>query len=239
MPTGAVAATGCFSNAGRSRRCGGDAQARPEPPSSVGTGRNTLVETTGHMGFSFAMKGNTQSRQGNMGFPVAGRSVWRSNSACALEARAVEGPGIRRDAGLRAVPCSPKATQQAIDFSAVAEALAVSQVTGTRTNRIDRGQVTTATPAKLDFRTAEAAGEGLRTRFPREALRVSVRACRHGVERIGATENRLPRRSKIDCASTGSGEPEARFRCAARPGRRRARRPVDSPRDSSARSGTA
>ena len=118
-----------------------------------------------------------------------------------------EGPGIRGDAGLRAVPCSPKAAQQTIDFSAVAEALAVNQVTGTRTNRIDRGQVTTATPAKLDFRTAEAAGEGLRTRCPREALRVSVRACRHGVGWAGATENRPPRRAIIGCACSGSVEP--------------------------------
>ena len=111
------------------------------------------------------------------------------------------------DTDLRAVPCGPKAGRQAIDFSAVAEALAVSQVTGTRTNRIDKGQVTTATPAKLDFRTAEAAGEGLRTRCPREALRVSVRACRHGVERIGATENRLPRRAMIDRTSSGGFPP--------------------------------
>ena len=47
-------------------------------------------------------------------------------------------------------------------------------------DRIDTGQVTTATPAVLDFRAAEATDEGLQTRCPREALRVWCvgRVCR-------------------------------------------------------------
>lgn len=42
-------------------------------------------------------------------------------------------------------------------------------------NRIDSGQVTTATPARLDFRAAFAADEGLQTRLSAESLPSMVR----------------------------------------------------------------
>lgn len=74
MPTGDATATGRCSSTGKRRHCGMDARARPEPPSSVGTGRSTFVETMKHMGFSFAMKGNAKVRPagGELGVPRFG-----------------------------------------------------------------------------------------------------------------------------------------------------------------------
>ena len=113
------------------------------------------------------------------------------------------------DTGLRAVHCGPKAARHTFDFSSRLKSSRGQLMTEIRTFRIDRGQVTTATPARLDFRTAEAAGEGLRTRCPREAWRVSVRACRRGIASIGATENQPPQRSMIDRKSSAAVSPGA------------------------------
>ena len=86
----AAAIRGC-SRTGSSRPCTMDAQARPDPPSSVGTGRGAFVRVTGNMGFSFAMKGNA-SPGGELGVPRSGSSARRSGSAARQAARRLKAP---------------------------------------------------------------------------------------------------------------------------------------------------
>lgn len=108
------------------------------------------------------------------------------------------------------------AARQALNVSPKAEHALGQRADRTRTNRIDHRQVTTATPAGLDFRAAEAAGEGLRTRCSREALQVCValgrsqqegeRRCRKAAALAGGYPRGWPaRRERMDQARVATG----------------------------------
>ena len=59
-----------FNNAGTMRAGRAGIRARPEPPSSTPTGRESRFAGTAIMGFSFASEGERPSLAGNIGFPV-------------------------------------------------------------------------------------------------------------------------------------------------------------------------
>ena len=146
---------------------------------------------------------------GNLGFPVSGRSARRSNSATRRRARAGERPASWRllafAQGLQPEGCKASDQLQPVGCKTLGH-----QGGPIRTSRIDRGQVTTATPAALDFRAGEAADEGLQTRCPREALQVSRQVGTCGVVDRDAAGNRRRCRA-FDCA-----RPPGRKLCAVR-----------------------
>ena len=132
---------------------------RPDPPNSTGTRCDSLAARAANMAFSFDEKGERPTLAGT-GVPVR---------VCLADAKRL-GASLGADVGCEGpVPCGKDLRSVAGDPGAVDHVHASARrPTGTHgcqgshpgRSRGTRGQVSTATPAKLDFRAAAAADEG-------------------------------------------------------------------------------
>lgn len=198
------------SSIGRSRTGRVDAHARPEPPRSLHTGRGALVKVTAFMGFSFAMKGNAEPGWGTWGSPF-GKLREAERFFARQAVRRVEGPHPSRAQAFSRCRAAV-AARQAIDVSSVAEGALGQRADQTRTSRIDGGQVTTATPAGLDFRAAEATDEGLQTRCLRKACSVWASWSIDAIDATIATWNRRQVRADVTGARVSAYAPPSDLR---------------------------
>ncbi len=152
-------------------RCGaGRGLARPDPPNSTGTRCDALAAGVADMGFSFGEKGERPTLAGT-GVPVWVCLADAKRLGTGHEDRWVEGP-VPRGKG----PCSLAYRGEAVRHRG-RSARTPTATLGCRSSHPSRsrgtqGQVTTATPAGLDFDTAVAARKALWTRCPWEAFSV-------------------------------------------------------------------